>query len=193
MRQRLAEQEFKQLLKDKTNNIEILLQEQLPQNPSLQKTIFDAMEYSVMAGGKRLRPLLMQETYLLFGGQERAVISSFMAAMEMIHTYSLVHDDLPAMDNDAFRRGKKTTHAQFGEDMGILAGDALLNYAYETAVNGILCARKKEDAVRALQILARKAGIYGMVGGQVVDVEMTVSLVLLPLLLVVLFCALDIF
>ena len=96
-----------------------------------------------------------------------------MAAMEMIHTYSLVHDDLPAMDNDAFRRGKKTTHAQFGEDMGILAGDALLNYAYETAVNGILCARKKEDAVRALQILARKAGIYGMVGGQVVDVEMT--------------------
>ena len=173
MRQRLAEQEFKQLLKDKTNNIEILLQEQLPQNPSLQKTIFDAMEYSVMAGGKRLRPLLMQETYLLFGGQERAVISSFMAAMEMIHTYSLVHDDLPAMDNDAFRRGKKTTHAQFGEDMGILAGDALLNYAYETAVNGILCARKKEDAVRALQILARKAGIYGMVGGQVVDVEMT--------------------
>ena len=173
MRQRLAEQEFKQLLKDKTNNIEILLREQLPQNPSLQKTIFDAMEYSVMAGGKRLRPLLMQETYLLFGGQERAVISSFMAAMEMIHTYSLVHDDLPAMDNDAFRRGKKTTHAQFGEDMGILAGDALLNYAYETAVNGILCARKKEDAVRALQILARKAGIYGMVGGQVVDVEMT--------------------
>ena len=173
MRQRLAEQEFKQLLKDKTNNIEILLQEQLPQNPSLQKTIFDAMEYSVMAGGKRLRPLLMQETYLLFGGQERAVISSFMAAMEMIHTYSLVHDDLPAMDNDAFRRGKKTTHAQFGEDMGILAGDALLNYAYETAVNGILCAKKKEDAVRALQILARKAGIYGMVGGQVVDVEMT--------------------
>lgn len=122
MRQRLAEQEFKQLLKDKTNNIEILLQEQLPQNPSLQKTIFDAMEYSVMAGGKRLRPLLMQETYLLFGGQERSVISSFMAAMEMIHTYSLVHDDLPAMDNDAFRRGKKTTHAQFGEDMGILAG-----------------------------------------------------------------------
>lgn len=173
MRQRLAEQEFKQLLKDKTNNIEILLREQLPQNPSLQKTIFDAMEYSVMAGGKRLRPLLMQETYLLFGGQERAVISSFMAAMEMIHTYSLVHDDLPAMDNDAFRRGKKTTHAQFGEDMGILAGDALLNYAYETAVNGILCSRKKEDAVRALQILARKAGIYGMVGGQVVDVEMT--------------------
>ena len=173
MRQRLAEQEFKQLLKDKTNNIEILLQEQLPQNPSLQKTIFDAMEYSVMAGGKRLRPLLMQETYLLFGGQERSVISSFMAAMEMIHTYSLVHDDLPAMDNDAFRRGKKTTHAQFGEDMGILAGDALLNFAYETAVNGILCARKKEDAVRALQILARKAGIYGMVGGQVVDVEMT--------------------
>ena len=96
-----------------------------------------------------------------------------MAAMEMIHTYSLVHDDLPAMDNDDFRRGKPTTHKVFGEDMGILAGDALLNFAYETALKGVGQARKTEDAVRALQILSEKAGVFGMVGGQVVDVEMT--------------------
>ena len=117
--------------------------------------------------------MLLQESYELFGGKEKEVVHAFMAAMEMIHTYSLVHDDLPAMDNDDYRRGKETTHRVFGEDMGILAGDALLNYAYETAVSGVEKAERKGEAVQALSILAKKAGVFGMVGGQVVDVEQT--------------------
>lgn len=130
----------------------------------------EAMNYSVLAGGKRLRPMLMQETYLLFGGESR-VIEPFMAAIEMIHTYSLVHDDLPAMDNDEYRRGKKTTHAVYGEAMGILAGDALLNYAYETAALAFSMEPHNPAIGQAFAILAGKAGIYGMVGGQTVDVE----------------------
>ena len=128
---------------------------------------------SLLAGGKRLRPMLMLETYRLFGGQS-SVIEPFMAALEMIHTYSLVHDDLPAMDNDDYRRGHKTTHVVYGEGMGILAGDALLNYAFETAASAF----DMEDAEaakigKAIQILSGKAGIYGMIGGQVVDVLST--------------------
>lgn len=153
--------------------IEEIIKDKLPQDRSFQKTIIDAMEYSVMAGGKRLRPMLMGETYALFGGTQKDCLAYFMAAMEMIHTYSLVHDDLPAMDNDDYRRGRKTTHKVYGEDMGILAGDALLNFAYETAVKGVKLAENKENALDALDILAKKAGVYGMVGGQVVDVEMT--------------------
>lgn len=157
----------------KVEEIEGILKKVLPQDKSLQQTVFQAMEYSVMAGGKRLRPMLMKESFELFGGRQRDALHCFMAAIEMIHTYSLVHDDLPAMDNDDYRRGRETTHRVFGEDMGILAGDALLNFAYETAMAGI---EKMEDAlcgVKALQILAGKAGVYGMVGGQVVDVELT--------------------
>jgi len=164
---------FGQQMKEKTAFIDKLLKNVLPEEHSLQRTIFTAMEYSVMAGGKRLRPMLMKESYELFGGTEQEVIAAFMAAMEMIHTYSLVHDDLPAMDNDDYRRGKETTHKVFGESMGILAGDALLNYAYETALKGVEKAAEPLTAVKALCILARKAGVYGMVGGQVVDVEMT--------------------
>ena len=142
----------------------------LPDVEGHQGMIFDAMEYSVTAGGKRLRPILMNETYIMFGGKSD-VIEPFMAAIEMIHTYSLVHDDLPAMDNDMLRRGKPTTHATYGEAMGILTGDALLNYAFETALN----AYDAEDAdvsaiTSAMRILARKAGVFGMIGGQVVDV-----------------------
>ena len=142
----------------------------LPDVEGHQGMIFDAMEYSVTAGGKRLRPILMNETYIMFGGKSD-VIEPFMAAIEMIHTYSLVHDDLPAMDNDMLRRGKPTTHATYGEAMGILTGDALLNYASETALN----AYDAEDAdvsaiTSAMRILARKAGVFGMIGGQVVDV-----------------------
>ena len=132
-----------------------------------------AMEYSVMAGGKRVRPMLMLETYRLFGGEEK-VIEPFMAAMEMIHTYSLVHDDLPAMDNDEYRRGRKTTHIVYGHAMGVLAGDALLNYALETATEAFDYENVDMKRVaKALQVLAKKAGIYGMVGGQVVDVAMS--------------------
>ena len=133
----------------------------------------DAMEYSLMAGGKRLRPMLMQETYRLFGGTEK-VIEPFMAAQEMIHTYSLVHDDLPAMDDDELRRGRKTTHVVYGEDMGILAGDALLNYAFETAATAFDEYPEKALQIgKAMKILGNKAGIYGMLGGQVVDVKET--------------------
>ncbi len=164
---------FQEEMKKKTAAVEELLEKKLPKQDTLQKTVFSAMEYSVMAGGKRLRPIITGEVYRLFGGTQQDVVEAFMAAIEMIHTYSLVHDDLPAMDNDDFRRGKETTHKVFGEDMGILAGDALLNYAYETAVQGILAASDKTPAVKALAVLAEKSGVFGMVGGQVVDVEMT--------------------
>lgn len=157
-------------LKKRVMDIEEIIKQYLPAEEGFQKTVLEAMNYSILAGGKRLRPMLMQETYRLFGGKEK-VIEPFMAAIEMIHTYSLVHDDLPAMDNDEYRRGKKTTHAVYGEAMGILAGDALLNYAYETAAKAFPMEPGKEAVGQAFLILAEKAGIYGMVGGQVVDVE----------------------
>ena len=157
-------------LKNRVLEIEEILKQYLPKEEGFQKTIMEAMNYSILAGGKRLRPMLMQETYRMFGGDKR-IIEPFMAAIEMIHTYSLVHDDLPAMDNDEYRRGKKTTHAVYGEAMGILAGDALLNYAYETAARAFSLEPGNEAVGLAFSILAKKAGIYGMVGGQVVDVE----------------------
>lgn len=161
------------LREKKTAEIEAVLRNYLPQKEGCQKIIMEAMEYSLMAGGKRLRPMLMGETYRLFGGEGK-IIEPFMAAIEMIHTYSLVHDDLPAMDNDDYRRGRKTTHVVFGEDMGILAGDALLNYAFETVSKAFeLYPEKSAAAGKAFGILARKAGIYGMIGGQVVDVKET--------------------
>ncbi len=160
---------FKEELQKRTAEIEEILKKYLPEETGFQKTVLEAMNYSVTAGGKRLRPMLMQETYRMFGGSGR-VIEPFMAAIEMIHTYSLVHDDLPAMDNDEYRRGRKTTHAVYGEAFGILAGDALLNYAFETAA-GALSLELNERTAHAIQVLAEKAGIYGMIGGQVVDVE----------------------
>lgn len=164
---------FKQEQEENISYVEDVLKNYLPKNPSFQKTIYDAMEYSVMAGGKRLRPMMMYQAYKMFGGGDKELIEPFMAAIEMIHTYSLVHDDLPAMDNDTYRRGRKTTHVVYGEDMGILAGDALLNFAYETAIKGASAAKAAKNAINALDILSKKAGIMGMVGGQVVDVELT--------------------
>ena len=164
---------FKEMQRKKVQEIEEILQQYLPMQKGYQKLIMEAMAYSLLAGGKRLRPMLMQETYRLFGGTSKA-IEPFMAAIEMIHTYSLVHDDLPAMDNDDYRRGRKTTHVVYGEDMGILAGDALLNYAFETAFKAFVL--EPEDALiigRALKVLGKKAGIYGMIGGQVIDVKET--------------------
>ena len=164
---------FKIELEQRTKEIEHILMKYLPQEEGHQHQIMEAMNYSITAGGKRLRPMLMKETYQLFGGNSQ-VIEPFMAAMEMIHTYSLVHDDLPAMDNDEYRRGKKTTHVVYGEAMGILAGDALLNYAFETAVKAFEIAPEQSLTIgKALGILAEKAGIYGMIGGQVVDVLAT--------------------
>ena len=162
--------DFKTEMAERTAQIEQIIKKYLPKEEGYQKTIMEAMNYSVLAGGKRLRPRLMQETYRLFGGRSE-VIEPFMAAIEMIHTYSLVHDDLPAMDNDEYRRGKKTTHAVYGEAMGILAGDALLNYAYETAARAFAMEPGNPGVCQAFQILTAKAGIYGMVGGQTVDVE----------------------
>lgn len=159
---------FKEQMTAKVIEIEEIIKAYMPKEEGPQKLIMEAMNYSVTVGGKRLRPMLMQETFRLFGG-EGDVIEPFMAAQEMIHTYSLVHDDLPAMDNDEYRRGKKTTWVAYGEDMAVLAGDGLLNYAFETALKAF----GKADALKvaeALKILAGKAGIYGMIGGQVVDV-----------------------
>ena len=166
----LNKSQFMEELQQKVEHINNVLEKFLPAEEGQQRIIFEAMNYSVRAGGKRLRPMLMEETYHMFGGSS-AVIEPFMAAIEMIHTYSLVHDDLPAMDNDEYRRGKKTTHAVYGEAMGILAGDALLNLAYETAAKAFGMEVADTRVARAFAVLAKKAGVYGMVGGQVVDVE----------------------
>jgi geranylgeranyl diphosphate synthase type II len=154
----------------RTEQINQMIARYLPKEEGYQRTIMEAMRYSVEAGGKRLRPMLMQETYRLFGGNS-AALEPFMAAIEMIHTYSLVHDDLPAMDDDEYRRGKKTTHTVYGEAIGILAGDALLNFAFETACRAFSLEPQNPNVGKAMQILAEKAGIYGMVGGQVIDIE----------------------
>lgn len=167
--------DFKAELMKRTEAIEDLLKSAAPAEEGYQKTIFEAMNYSLMAGGKRLRPLLLQETYRLFGGSHEAIIHPFMEAIEMIHTYSLIHDDLPALDNDEYRRGRKTSHVVFGEAMAILAGDALLNYAYETASKAFDIAENTDEfryVAKAIQILSSKPGIYGMIGGQVVDVQL---------------------
>ena len=162
---------FNEEYQKRTERIEEILKTYLPEAKGRQALIMEAMGYSLMAGGKRLRPMLMGEVYALFGGTGR-LIEPFMAAIEMIHTYSLVHDDLPAMDNDEYRRGRRTTHVVYGEDMGILAGDALLNFAFETACTAFgLAPERSRDIGRALKVLAEKAGIYGMIGGQTVDVK----------------------
>lgn len=164
---------FRESYQAKVEAIEAILIAYLPERTGYQAVIMEAMEYALMGGGKRLRPMLMQEIYHLFGGNGR-IIEPFMAAIEMIHTYSLVHDDLPAMDNDDYRRGRKTTHVVYGEDMGILVGDALLNCAFETAARAFDVEPQESLRIgKALQILAGKAGIYGMIGGQVVDVTST--------------------
>ena len=158
------------LYNNKIDKVTDIIYSFCPTEEGLQQTVIDAMNYSVKAVGKRLRPLVLLETLKLFGGEEEEAYP-FMAAIEMIHTYSLVHDDLPAMDNDKYRRGKLTTHAKFGENMAILAGDALLNYAYEIMSDAVMNSKYPKRAIRAMQTIARKAGIYGMVGGQTVDVE----------------------
>lgn len=164
---------FKDEMNARKMHIEKILDQYLPEPDGFQKTVLTAMNTTVRAGGKRLRPMLMEETFRMFHGKGD-VIKPFMAAIEMIHTYSLIHDDLPALDNDDYRRGQKTCHIVYGEDMAILAGDALLNYAYETASKAFDLADKEQipAVIRAIQILSSKPGIYGMIGGQVADVEL---------------------
>ena len=165
-------QEFEEARKQKAAQIERILEEYLPPESGWQKTVAEAMNYSLRAGGKRLRPMLMLEPCRMLGGSR--MVEPFMAAIEMIHTYSLIHDDLPAMDNDEYRRGCKTTWRVYGEAMGILAGDGLLNLAFETAMRSFDYCCIEEDyirASRALRLLAAKAGIGGMIGGQTADIE----------------------
>lgn len=166
--------EFERALGKKTVQLEDVIKKYLPPEEGLQRTVIEAMNYSLLAGGKRLRPMLMRETYEMCGG-EGELVEPFLAAIEMIHTYSLVHDDLPAMDNDEYRRGRKTTWYVYGDAMGILAGDGLLNYAFETALKAFgMCsndAAAMQRAALALFTLAKKAGVYGMIGGQTADIE----------------------
>ncbi|MCE9675607.1 polyprenyl synthetase family protein [Paraclostridium bifermentans] len=161
---------FKEELKNRVVNIEDLLNEYMPKVEGYQKTIFDSMNYSLKAGGKRLRPILTLEACKLVGGNEKDAYP-FAVAIEMIHTYSLIHDDLPALDNDDLRRGRKTNHKVYGEAMAILAGDGLLNYAYEIMLRESLSKGEPEKYLKAINEIAKASGIYGMIGGQVVDIE----------------------
>ncbi|MBO7650059.1 MAG: polyprenyl synthetase family protein [Lachnospiraceae bacterium] len=164
---------FQEVLKEKTAQITDCIRMLLPKEEGRQRILFEAMNYSVLAGGKRVRPMLMQETYRCLGGareREEDILVPFMGAIEMIHSYSLVHDDLPAMDNDMYRRGKLTTHAAYGHAMGILAGDGLLNFAFETALAANGQGNEGKLLQKALRVLAGKSGARGMVGGQTVDV-----------------------
>ena len=159
---------------------EDILGKSLPAEEGYAKTVIEAMNYSLLAGGKRLRPVMMLEAFKLFAGEDAddTTLRPFMLAMEMIHTYSLVHDDLPAMDNDEYRRGRKTTHVVYGPGMATLAGDGLLNLAFETAIKGAAYGKElvyydgdtSNRYLAALEVLGRKAGIYGMVGGQCADI-----------------------
>ena len=164
---------FKEELKRRTEEAEHVIREYLPEESGFAKTMAEAMNYSMTAGGKRLRPILIRETYELFGGKDK-LCEPFMAAMEMIHTHSLVHDDLPALDNDDYRRGRLTTHKVYGEAMGVLSGVALLNYAYEVMLTAFDLAEDEKARARvinALKVMSHKTGLYGMLGGQSVDVE----------------------
>ena len=163
---------FNEMLETRTREVEAVVERYLPAADGYQKTVLDAMNYSVRAGGKRLRPMLMEETYRLFGGSG-TVVEPFMSAIEMIHTSSLIHDDLPCMDNDELRRGLPTTWVKYGYDMAVLAGDSLLIYAVETAAKAFALTEDAAVVGRCIGILAQKTGIYGMIGGQTVDVELT--------------------
>lgn len=162
----------KGLLAQYTAEVEAVINSYLPSEEGYQRTVLEAMNYSMRAGGKRLRPLFMREVYRMFGGQG-CEIEPFMAAIEMIHTFSLVHDDLPCMDNDRFRRGLPTTWVEYGEDMAVLAGDALYGYAFETAAKALTMTGDVAGVGRCIGLLASKSGVFGMIGGQTADVELT--------------------
>lgn len=161
---------FQDELTKRTEETEKTIRSYLPAEEGFARTMAQAMNYSMLAGGKRLRPMLISETYGLFGGKEETV-KPFMAGIEMIHTHSLIHDDLPALDNDDYRRGRLTTHKVYGEAMGVLSGVALLNYAYETMFQAFSLTEEPDRVIRALRVISEKTGIYGMLGGQSVDVE----------------------
>lgn len=161
---------FHDELNSKVAEVVELLQDKLSLDTGYAEYLMDAMRYSVMAPGKRIRPILMQETAKLFTDKTPADLEYFMAAIEFIHSYSLVHDDMPCIDNDEYRRGRKTTHAVYGETTALLSGDGLLNYAYETAADAFSVSDDLARTGKAMKVLTRKAGIMGMVGGQALDV-----------------------
>ena len=164
---------FKEELDSRVSRTENIIVKYLPEASGYASKVIEASNYSFLAGGKRLRPLLMIETHILCGGDGR-LIAPFMAAIEMIHNYSLVHDDLPAMDGDELRRGRPTTWKQYDEATAILAGDALLNYSVETAACAFDLAENADDMkliAEAIKILYHHSGIYGMIGGQCADIE----------------------
>ena len=169
--------DLRTVLKGHSDTISRELEYYLPKEEGFQQIIFESANYSVRNGGKRLRPILIQSAYILcrnngseeLSESEKKALMPIMAAMEMIHSSSLVHDDLPCMDNDVLRRGVPSTWAKFGEDIGTLAGDALMIYAFETAAKSTA---KAEQVLSCIRILAEKAGIYGMIGGQTVDVQL---------------------
>lgn len=163
--------DFKKELKNKKVFFEKELQNHIPAVEGFQKTLFESMKYSLDAGGKRLRPILLMESCLLVGGDIKDSIP-FACAIEMIHTYSLIHDDLPAMDDDDLRRGKPTNHKVFGEGIAVLAGDGLLNYAFELMIKHSLKDKEKSFIyLKAMNEIAKAAGVYGMIAGQIVDLE----------------------
>ena len=187
---------FEDELKTAQATAEKLIRRYLPDEKTTPGRLAEAMRYSVLAGGKRVRPILLLQSYAMYGGCDDTLAGPFAAAIEMIHTSSLIHDDLPDIDNDDWRRGRKTTHAVYGPALGILSGDALLNYAYETAMKALdepndAGPQKSSDehddtdlqtgsdkyrertarAASALRILMQKTGMYGMLGGQSLDVE----------------------
>lgn len=163
--------DFKSELLQRKNRVENVLIEYFRDKLGHQKTVVESMEYSINAGGKRLRPILLIEVCKLLGGNEEDALA-FACAIEMIHTYSLIHDDLPAMDDDDFRRGKPTNHKVYGEGVAILAGDGLLNLAFETMLEKILEKPELVDrGVKAMHIISNASGVKGMIGGQVVDLE----------------------
>lgn len=162
-------------LKLHVEEVEQILKEMFPPiEETYYKRVVDAMAYSYFSGGKRLRPMMMLESFRLFGGKNIEVVKPFMAALEMIHTYSLIHDDLPAMDNDDYRRGRLTNHKQFDEATAILAGDGLLNYAFQLVSFSMvsekdpMMLKRKADS---FYTLADYAGVFGMIGGQMADIE----------------------
>lgn len=159
---------LKTQINQRVEEINHALADVIPRHSDKEQVIYEAMEYSYFAGGKRLRPLLMFTACKMLGGKLEDVIP-YGAALEMIHTYSLIHDDLPAMDDDDYRRGRLTSHKVYGEGMAVLAGDALLNQAYETMIHATAKA-PSNGKIKAMQIIADAAGTNGMIGGQVVDI-----------------------
>ncbi len=160
---------MKEELKEYGYIINNILEEYLAAKEENNRLVYEAMQYSVFAGGKRLRPVLLLATYKLFKKDITNALP-FAAAIEMIHTYSLIHDDLPAMDNDDYRRGKLTNHKVFGEGMAVLAGDGLLNTAYELLLGEIVKATNPLVVAKAAKVIGNAAGVKGMIGGQVADI-----------------------